>query len=59
MAQILDFVPNDAEIESFTAPKNKKAADDLAHKKDVKKRLEAYLERTQLSRAMGEDEFWA
>jgi hypothetical protein len=25
----------------------------------VKKRLEAYLERTQLSRAMGEDEFWA
>lgn len=59
MAQILDFVPNDAEIEALTAPKTKKAADDLAHKKDVKKRLEAYLERTQLKQAMGDDEFWA
>ena len=59
MAQILDFVPNDAEIEALTAPKTKKAVDDLAHKKDVKKRLEAYLERTQLKQAMGDDEFWA
>lgn len=33
MAQIIDFVPNDAEIEAFATPKNKKAADDLAHKK--------------------------
>ncbi|MGS0682560.1 PA3496 family putative envelope integrity protein [Shewanella sp. 125m-7] len=59
MAQIIDFVPNDAEMEAYTTPKNQQAANELAHKKEVKKRLEAYLERAQLKRDLSEDDFWA
>ncbi|WOT04768.1 hypothetical protein [Shewanella youngdeokensis] len=59
MAQILDFVPNDKEIDALAAPKNKKAADDLAHKRAVKKRLEAHLEKNQLTRDIGDDNLWA
>ncbi|ABV89044.1 PA3496 family putative envelope integrity protein [Shewanella pealeana] len=59
MAQIIDLVPNDAEMEAYTTPKNQQAADELAHKKAVKKRLEDYLERAQLKRDLSEDDFWA
>ncbi|ABZ78358.1 conserved hypothetical protein [Shewanella halifaxensis HAW-EB4] len=46
-------------MEAYTTPKNQQAADELAHKKEVKKRLEAYLERAQLKRDLSEDDFWA
>ena len=59
MAQTFDLVPNDVEMEAYTAPKTQQAADELAHKKAVKKRLEAYLEQAQLMRDLSEDDFWA
>ncbi|WP_299790403.1 hypothetical protein [uncultured Shewanella sp.] len=55
MAQIIDLVPNDAEIEAMTAPKNKRAADDLKHRREVKKRLEERLAEAALQRAIGGD----
>lgn len=55
MAQIIELVPNDAEIEAFTAPKNQLAADELKHKREVKKRLEVLLAEAELQRAMGGD----
>ena len=55
MAQIIELVPNDAEIEAFTAPNNQLAADELKHKREVKKRLEVLLAEAELQRAMGGD----
>lgn len=55
MPQLRDVIPNDAEIEAMTAPKNPKAACELQHRREVKKRLEALLEQAQLKRAMGGD----
>ncbi|ABV35210.1 conserved hypothetical protein [Shewanella sediminis HAW-EB3] len=55
MAQIIDLVPNDAEIEAMTAPKNQRAADDLRHRREVKKRLEERLAAAALQRAIGGD----
>ncbi|QXP44927.1 hypothetical protein FM038_25970 [Shewanella eurypsychrophilus] len=55
MAQIIELVPNDAEIEAFAAPKNQLAADELKHKREVKKRLEVLLAEAELQRAMGGD----
>ncbi|WP_179079047.1 hypothetical protein [Shewanella sp. UCD-KL12] len=55
MAQIIELVPNDAEIEAFTAPKNQQAADEIKHKREVKKRLEELLAEAELQRAMGGD----
>ncbi|AQS40381.1 hypothetical protein Sps_05312 [Shewanella psychrophila] len=55
MAQIIKLVPNDTEIEAFTAPRNPKAADDLQHRREVKKRLEELLAKAELKRAMGGD----
>ncbi|WP_394131937.1 PA3496 family putative envelope integrity protein [Shewanella maritima] len=57
MAQLLDMVPNDAEIAAFTQPTNKQKAAELQQRKQVKKRLEALLERQQLQRAVGDDLF--
>ncbi|MCG9695515.1 hypothetical protein [Shewanella sp. Isolate11] len=55
MAQLLDVIPNDAEIEAITMPKNPKAACELQHRREVKKRLEEILEQAALKRAMGGD----
>ncbi|QYK01824.1 hypothetical protein [Shewanella psychrotolerans] len=55
MAQLLDVIPNDAEIEAITAPKNPKAACELQHRREVKRRLEERLEEAALKRAMGGD----
>ncbi|ABO22300.1 hypothetical protein SHLO109777_12930 [Shewanella loihica] len=55
MAQLLDVIPNDAEIEAITAPKNPKAACELQHRREVKRRLEELLEEAALKRAMGGD----
>ncbi|MCZ4337173.1 hypothetical protein [Shewanella colwelliana] len=55
MAQLIDFIPNDSEIEAMTAPRNAKAACELQHRREVKKRLEERLEAAALKRAMGGD----
>ncbi len=57
MTQLLDVIPNDAEIEAITKPKNPKDACDLQHRREVKRRLEELLEQTELKRAMGDDFF--
>ncbi|MBR9728548.1 PA3496 family putative envelope integrity protein [Shewanella intestini] len=59
MAQLINAIPNDAEINAMTQPKNPQAAEELQHRKCVKKRLDEYLEAQQLKRAMGDDDFWA
>ncbi|MCK8045848.1 MULTISPECIES: PA3496 family putative envelope integrity protein [Shewanella] len=59
MAQTFELVPNDAEMEAYTTPKDQQSADELARKKAVKKRLEDYLEQAQLKRDLSEDDFWA
>ncbi|WP_165399028.1 MULTISPECIES: hypothetical protein [Shewanella] len=57
MAQVINVIPNDAEINAIAQPKNQQAAEELARRKNVKRRLDDYLERQQLKQAT--DEFWA
>ncbi|QSX36778.1 hypothetical protein [Shewanella sedimentimangrovi] len=56
MAHIVEVVPNDTEIEELTSPRNAQAAKALKHKREVKRRLEDYLERAELRKALGVDE---
>lgn len=58
MAHITEVVPNDTELEAMTTPRNGKAAENLQHKREVKKRLEDYLERAELRRALGDDDLF-
>ncbi|BAJ00294.1 hypothetical protein [Shewanella violacea] len=55
MAQIIELVPNDVEMEAFIAPKNPQAADELQHRREIKKRLEELLAQAELQRAMSGD----
>ena len=59
MAEIIDLVPNDAEIDAFEKSTNPKVKEDMLHRREVKRRLEDYLEAQQLKRAMGGDDFFA
>ncbi|ARD21251.1 MULTISPECIES: PA3496 family putative envelope integrity protein [Shewanella] len=59
MAEIIEFVPSNTEIDGFEKPSNPKAKEDIQHRREVKRRLEDYLEAQQLKRAMGEDDFFA
>ncbi|GGZ09585.1 MULTISPECIES: PA3496 family putative envelope integrity protein [Shewanella] len=56
MTHIVDLVPDDAEIEAMTTPKNRQAEHALKHRREVKRRLEDYLERLQLRKALGLDD---
>ncbi|MGL5048142.1 MAG: PA3496 family putative envelope integrity protein [Shewanella sp.] len=58
MAHIIEVVPNDAELEAMTTPRNSKAAEVMQHRREIKKRLEDYLERAELKRALGDDDFF-
>lgn len=58
MAHITEVVPNDTELEAMTTPRNSKAAEAMQHRREVKKRLEDYLERAELKRALGDDDFF-
>ena len=58
MANLTDRVPDDTEIESIVSPRNPKAAENLQHKRQVKRRLEDYLEQAQLRKAIGDDDFF-
>ncbi|MCC4833153.1 hypothetical protein Q4601_16075 [Shewanella sp. 1_MG-2023] len=59
MAEIIDLVPNNTEIDGFDKPSTPKAKEDMLHRREVKRRLEDYLEAQQLKRAMGGDDFFA
>ncbi|PTA51455.1 hypothetical protein C9I43_13630 [Shewanella morhuae] len=58
MAHITEVVPNDTELEAMTNPKNSKAVETMQHRREVKRRLEDYLERAELKRALGDDDFF-
>lgn len=58
MTHITEVVPNDTELEAMTTPRNSKSAEAMQHKREVKKRLEDYLERAELRRALGDDDFF-
>ncbi|ACA88608.1 MULTISPECIES: hypothetical protein [Shewanella] len=55
MAQMIDLVPDDLEIEAIAQPSNRKEMDDLMRRRNVKKRLEDVLAEAELQRAMGGD----
>ena len=55
MAQMIDLVPDDAEIEAVAQPSSKREMDDIIHRRGVKKRLEDVLAEAELQRAMGGD----
>lgn len=56
MARIFEVLPQDSELEELTSPKNAKAAKALKHRREVKRRLDDYLERAELRKALGLDE---
>jgi hypothetical protein len=58
MANITERVPDDTEIEAMTSPRNSKSGENLQHKRQVKRRLEDYLEQAQLRKAIGDDDFF-
>lgn len=55
MAQMIDLVPDDLEIEAIAQPSSRKEMDDLMRRRNVKKRLEDVLAEAELQRAMGGD----
>jgi hypothetical protein len=58
MANLTERVPDDTEIEAMTTPRNSKSAESIQHRREVKRRLEDYLERAQLRKAIGDDDFF-
>ncbi|MBB1268208.1 PA3496 family putative envelope integrity protein [Shewanella sp. SR44-3] len=58
MANLTERVPDDTEIEAMTTPRNSKSAESIQHRREVKRRLEDYLERIQLRKAIGDDDFF-
>ncbi|MCL1142290.1 PA3496 family putative envelope integrity protein [Shewanella gaetbuli] len=58
MANINERVPDDTEIDAMTSPRNAKSAENLRHKRQVKRRLDDYLEQAQLRKAIGDDDFF-
>jgi hypothetical protein len=58
MANLTDRVPDDTEIDSMVAPTNSKSAESLQHRREVRRRLEDYLEKAQLRKAIGDDDFF-
>jgi hypothetical protein len=58
MANLTDRVPDDTEIDSMVAPTNSKSAESLQHRREVRRRLEDYLEKAQLRKTIGDDDFF-
>lgn len=58
MANITERVPDDTEIEAMASPRSAKGAENLQHKRQVKRRLEDFLEQAQLRKAIGDDDFY-
>jgi hypothetical protein len=58
MANLTDRVPDDTEIDSMVAPTNSKSSESLQHRREVRRRLEDYLEKAQLRKAIGDDDLF-
>ena len=58
MANLTDRVPDDTEIDAMTSPRGSKSAESLQHKRQIKRRLEDFLEQAQLRKAIGYDDFF-
>jgi hypothetical protein len=58
MANLTDRVPDDTEIDSMVTPRNSKSAESLQHRREVRRRLEDFLEKAQLRKAIGDDDFF-
>ncbi|MCL1084077.1 MAG: hypothetical protein V7771_14915 [Shewanella psychromarinicola] len=58
MANLTERVPDDTEMDAMTTPRNVKSAEALQHKRQVKRRLEDFLEQAQLRKAIGDDDFF-
>jgi hypothetical protein len=58
MANFTDRVPDDTEIEAMTTPRNVKSAESLQHRRQIKRRLEDFLERAQLRKAIGDEDLF-
>ncbi|ABM01367.1 hypothetical protein SHAM105786_16445 [Shewanella amazonensis] len=56
MARIVEILPQDSEMEELTSPKNAQAAKALKRRQEVKRRLDDYLERAELKKALGLDD---
>ncbi|WP_153916621.1 hypothetical protein [Shewanella sp. TC10] len=57
MANITENIPNDTEIEAIVTPKNKRSAEIIERKKQVKRRLDDYLEQAELRRNLDDELF--
>lgn len=57
MANITETIPNDTEIEAMVTPKNRRSAEIIERKRQVKRRLDAYLEQAELRKSLGDDDF--
>ncbi|MEZ9370093.1 hypothetical protein [Shewanella sp. 10N.286.52.B9] len=58
MANITETIPNDTEIEAMVSPKNQRSAEIIEHKRQVKRRLDDYLEQAELRKSLGEDDLF-
>jgi hypothetical protein len=58
MANFTDRVPDDTEIDAMTTPRNVKSAESLQHRRQIKRRLEDFLERAQLRKAIGDEDLF-
>ncbi|WP_168926931.1 PA3496 family putative envelope integrity protein [Shewanella donghaensis] len=58
MANITETIPNDTEIDAMVSPKNRRSAEIIERKRQVKRRLDEYLEQAELRRSIGDDDFF-
>ncbi|MFS1424259.1 PA3496 family putative envelope integrity protein [Shewanella sp. 10N.286.48.B5] len=58
MANITETIPNDTEIEAMVSPKNQRSAEIIERKRQVKRRLDDYLEQAELRKSLGEDDLF-
>ncbi|MBB1437517.1 hypothetical protein H5202_02295 [Shewanella sp. SG41-4] len=58
MANLSERVPDDTEMDAMITPRNVKSAETLQHRRQVKRRLEDFLEQAQLRKAIGDDDFF-
>ncbi|MFC3186165.1 hypothetical protein ACFOD0_04555 [Shewanella intestini] len=55
MANLTEHVPNDIELEEMSKPRNIKAAQVLEHKREVRRKLDDFLDNAQLRKDIEDD----
>ncbi|WP_119967695.1 hypothetical protein [Shewanella japonica] len=55
MANITESIPNDTEIDAMVSPRNKRSAEIIERKRQVKRRLDDYLEQAELRKSLSDD----